>query len=99
MSAVPSEIRPSLKPGQSLISGRVAEVFRGEKSVVTFIKTPAEDQFSHPGFHKVVGQRLLGKPGDDIAVKVRLQGFRRTYKDKHGEEVTTADCTLYVIED
>jgi len=99
MSALPQEIgKPSLKAGQALIIGRISEVKRTETACYTIIQTPAPDSFSHPGNHEVVSARLLGKPGDDVRVIVTLKGYRRTYKDKHGENRTTVDNVLSVEE-
>lgn len=97
MSAEPQSIQrptPSLKPGQALIVGRVAEVKRTENAVYTIIQTPAPDAFSHPGNHEVLSSRLLGKPGEDVRVIVTLGGYRRTYKNKHGENQVTVDNVL-----
>ena len=96
MSAVPQEIpqRSSLKPGQAYIVGRVSEVKRTENACYTIVQTPAPDAWSHPGIHEIVSARLLGKPGEDIKVVVTLKGYRRTYKNKHGENQTIVDNSL-----
>jgi len=104
MSAVAAEIKPqqsnlSLKPGQAVIIGRIAEVKRTESAVYTIIQTPAPDAYSHPGNHEVHSKRMLGKPGDDVRVLVQLSGFRRTYKDKHGDTQVTVDNRLGAVEE
>ena len=102
MSAVPQEIprqTPSLKPGQALIIGRISEVKRTENRTYTIIQTPAPDSFSHPGNHEVTSNRLIGKPGEDVRVVVNLSGFRRSYKNKHGETVYTVDNVLNVADE
>lgn len=91
--------RQSLKPGQAFIIGRVSEVKRSENATYTIIQTPAPDAFSHPGNHEVSSSRLIGKPGEDIEVVVQLGGYRRSYKNKHGETVATVDNVLRVVEE
>lgn len=103
MSAVPQQIPhqtpKSLQPGQALIVGRVSEVKKTENAVYTIIQTPAPDSYSHPGNHEVSSRRLIGKPGEDVRVLVQLSGYRRTYKDKHGENCVTVDNRLNVVEE
>lgn len=97
MSAVPQEIprpNPSLKPGQALIVGRVSEVKKTDTAIYTIIQTPAPDAYSHPGNHEVTSTRMLGRPGEDVRIIVNLGGFRRSYKNKHGETVYTVDNVL-----
>lgn len=91
--------RQSLKPGQCLLVGRISDVKRTENACYTIIQTPAPDQFSHPGNHEVTSRRMLGKPGEDVQVLVELKGYRRTYKNKHGENVVTVDNVLSSLED
>lgn len=99
MSAVPQEIgKPSLKPGQAFLVGRISDVKRTETAVYTIIQTAAPDAYSHPGNHEVVSNRLIGKPGEDVRVVVSLKGYRRTYKNKHGENQLTVDNVLSVEE-
>jgi len=102
MSALPTEITPqnrSLKAGQALIVGRVSEVKRTDSATYTIIQTPAPDSFSHPGNHEVTSTRLIGKPGEDVRVVVNLGGYRRTYKNKHGENVATVDNVLRLADE
>lgn len=102
MSALPQELprsNQSLKPGQAIIVGRVFEVDRTENAVYTTIQTPAIDSYSNPGFHKVTSSRLLGKPQDEVTVKVHLTGYRRSYTNKHGEKVYTVDNNLKAVDD
>jgi len=90
---------PALQPNQGFVSGRVQDVRRTENAVYTIIQSPAADAYSHPGQHLVISSRLLGKPGEDVEVKVVLGGYRRTYTDKHGDKVATVDNSLKAIED
>lgn len=94
-------LRPtqSLGANQALVVGRISDVQRTDNAVYTLIQSPAPDAYSHPGIHKVLSKKLLGKPGEDVQIKCRLAGFRRSYNDKHGEKVTTADNSLYAIEE
>ena len=102
MSAVPQEIprtSASLKAGQALLVGRVSEVKRSENATYTIIQTPAPDSFSHPGNHEVTSSRMIGKPGEDVKIIVSLGGYRRTYKNKHGETVATVDNVLRLADE
>lgn len=100
MSADPQQV-PSLsvKPGQALIVGRVAEFRRTENgTVLTIIQTPAPDSFSHPGCHEVSSKHIIGKPGEECRVLVQLSGYRRTYTDKHGERIATVDNRIQAVD-
>lgn len=102
MSALPTEINrpvPQLKPNQAYICGRVNEVKRSENGVYTIVNSPAADSYSHPGNHEIASKALIGKPGEDVRVLVQLGGYRRSYKNKHGETVYTVDNTLRVVEE
>ncbi len=91
---------PALTVNQALVMGRIQDVRRTENGgVYTIIASPAPDSFSHPGQHLVSSSRLLGKPGEDVKIRVQLGGYRRTYTDKHGEKVATVDNSLRAIED
>ena len=91
--------RQPLKPGQACIVGRVAEVKRSENATYTIVQTPAPDAFSHPGNHEVTSAKSFGRPGDDVEIIVQLGGYRRSYKNKHGETVATVDNVLRVVEE
>jgi hypothetical protein len=101
MSANPATLPlpSSLKVGQAFIVGRIAEVKKTEQWVFTVIQTAAPDPYSHPGNHEVKSRRMIGRPGEEVRVRVQLGGFRRTFKDKHGESQVTVDNKLDVIED
>jgi len=102
MSALPSEIQrpmPSLKAGQAVIVGRIFEFDRSESAVYTTIQTPALDEYSHPGNHRVTSSRVLGKVGDSCRVLVQLGGYRRSYQNKQGEKVFTVDNILRAVEE
>jgi len=102
MSAVPQELPvklPNLKAGQAFIVGRIGEVKRTENAVYTIVQTPAPDAFSHPGNHEIVSRGMIGRPGDDCRVVVNLSGYRRSYKNKHGETVYTVDNVLRLADE
>lgn len=91
--------QPPLTANQSIIRGRILEVKRTENAVYTDVVLPAPDQYSQPQNVRVVSNRLLGKPGEDITQRVAIKGYRRRYQDKHGELAFACDISLSAIED
>lgn len=89
-----------LAANQAMIRGRVAEVFRSEKAVYTDVVLPAPDAYSQPQTVRIVSGRLMGKPGEDISVRVQIKGYRRKYEDKKtGEDRFAVDVALSLVED
>lgn len=80
--------------------GRIIEVNRCQNAVYTDAVLPAADQYTQPQNVRIVSSRLLGKPGEDITVRVALKGYRRSYHDKAtGDKRYAVDVTLSAIED
>ena len=88
------------KPGTLWLTGRIQstqQVGTDKENfpiIETIMVTPAPDAYSHPGNHEVTSTRMLGRPGEDVRIIVNLGGFRRSYKNKHGETVYTVDNVL-----
>ncbi|HLD45632.1 MAG TPA: single-stranded DNA-binding protein [bacterium] len=107
MSALPTEInksRPSLRPMEVLISGRIEEVQRYEGTYQTRVICPAADQFSQPQNVKIRSKQRLGSKEEMISVTCRLGGYKRKVfraTDKEtGESVSVVpvDMTLDLVD-
>lgn len=84
---------------QSILRGRVLEVKRSESGTYTVITLPAPDQYSQPQNVEVRSKNMIGRPQEDVTVKVAIGGFRRGYKDKAGDQQYATNNTLVAIED
>lgn len=85
-------IRPT-----SALGGKIDSMRSVKNGWRTVVRIPAQDEFSSPASVEVGSEKRLGKPGDMIDVEVELGGYRRTYYDKEGNQVVTADNTLTVV--
>lgn len=99
MTQVAELSKPALAANQAVIRGRIIEVKRTENAVYTDVVLPAPDQYSQPQNVRIVSNRLLGKPGDDLTQRCALKGYRRAYTDKTGNKAHAVDITLSAIED
>lgn len=85
MSSVPAEItRPSIAKNQALIVGRVKEVRRTDNGVFTLVTLPAPDEYTQPQLVEVTSTVLLGRPGEDVQIKVTLGGYGKKFQRKDG---------------
>lgn len=89
----------ALAANQAFIRGRVIEVKRTEAGCYTAITLPAPDQYSSPQAVEVRSKAILGRPNEDVTVRVSVGGYRRGYTDKMGEKAYATNVTLYAIED
>lgn len=89
----------SLTANQAVIRGRVIEVKRTESGCFTAIALPAPDAYSHPQSVEVRSKSMLGRPQEDVTVRVVVGGFRRGYKDKAGDQQYATNITLNAIEE
>jgi hypothetical protein len=89
----------SLAANQTVIRGRVTEVKRTDTAVYTDVTLPAPDQYSSPQNVRIVSNRFIGKPGEDITQRCAIKGYRRSYTDKQGQKAFAVDITLSAIED
>lgn len=96
--------------GVAFLRGRIKSMRRanraGAAGVATVLALPAPDAYSHPSVVEVWSTRSLGEKDTDVAVKVQIGGYGRSYQatreDDYGDSrkvtVQTADNTLTVIE-
>lgn len=98
VESLPTKAAP-LVANQAVIRGRVIEVKRTENGCYTAVALPAPDLYSHPQAVEVRSKSLLGRPQEDITVRVAVGGFRRGYKDKMGDQAYATNITLQAIED
>lgn len=90
---------PAIAANQAVIRGRIIEVKKTENGCYTALKLPAPDQYTSPQAVEIRSKRLLGRPEEDITVRVHVGGYRRGYKDKMGEQQYATNVTLNAIED
>lgn len=88
-----------LAANQTFIRGRILEVKRTENAVYSAVTLPAPDSYSKPQIVEVRSARLLGKPNEDIAIRCAINGYRRSYKDSHGETQYATNMFLVSVED
>ena len=83
------------------IAGRVQQVTKrsGQNGDTyrTLIRTPAEDEFSSPGTWELRSKRRLGGEGQMIEVECELHGYARSYENKDGDTVRTAEIVAEVV--
>lgn len=93
---------PQATPGRTslrlVVTGQIQSVRSrdSEKGKVfhTLLKTPAVDQYSSPGTFEVRSRARLGSEGAEVTVECDLLGYSRSYKDKDGGAVRTAEHVL-----
>ncbi|MBS0356651.1 MAG: hypothetical protein JSR83_22425 [Proteobacteria bacterium] len=91
--------------GEAVLQGRISLVRKaGTIGFSHLIILPAPDPFSAPSTVEVVAKSRLGAVEEDIRVRVRIAGFRRSYesRDKDTGEITkvqTADNRLFAVEE
>ncbi len=101
---------PAKKPlpiGEATIKGRL-QLYRRPQGNSQFwenlIILPAPDEYSSPATVLVLASRRLGERDDDVTVRVRIGGYRRSYNSTDREtgeirNVQTADVKLFALED
>lgn len=106
MSATPAVLPASaaVKPGLVIVQGRVEYRRKSKdgKTVLTLVKLPAPDEYSHPATVEISSPQYIGAQGDEIRVQCRLGGSGRSFdvNDDQGDRITvrTADNRLYLAE-
>jgi hypothetical protein len=102
--ATPSAVAQSF--GIATLKGRIAARRKTASKIgmpiVTLIRLPAPDEYTSPQTVEVRSAEPIGKPGDDVTVKVRIGGFSRSYDKTDAETgevevVNTADNALYAV--
>lgn len=87
-----------LAANESVIRGRVIEVKNSGQNFFTAVALPAPDQYSHPQAVEIRSKKLIGRPQEDITVRVLVGGYRRGYKDKMGQQAFATNITLDAVE-
>lgn len=90
--------------GEAVISGRIQKIQKRGDYFVHLITLPAPDAYSAPSTVEVLAQRRLGDTEEDVRIRVRIGGYRRSYKATDREtgeirNVQTADNKLFAVED
>lgn len=93
-----------LQLGEAVIAGRLNLVRKTASGFVHLIILPAPDQYAMPSTVEVLAKTRLGSVEDEVRVRVRINGYRRTYetRDKETGEITkvhTADNRLFAVEE
>ncbi len=93
-----------LQLAESVISGRIALVRKTTSGFSHLITLPSADQYSMPSTVEVLSKSRLGSNDDEVRVRVRITGYRRSYesRDKETGEITkvfTADNRLSAVEE
>lgn len=99
----PTKGRP-LQLGESVLQGRLLKIQKRAENFIHLVVLPAPDSYTSPATVEIVAKSRLAQVEDDIRVRVRIGGYRRTYNatDRETGEtrpVTTADVRLFAVED
>lgn len=98
---------PALKMGETIIRGKLIGAKRPQGNGAfweNLLVMPAPDPYSSPATISILSGQRLGERDEDVTVRVRIGGYRRSYKatDRETGEirtVQTADNKLFAIED
>jgi hypothetical protein len=93
------DLTKAIAANTAVIRGRITEVKRTENACYTDIVLPSPDNYSQPQNVRVVSSRMLGKPGEDLTVRVAIKGYRRKYQDKQGNSAYAVDISLSALDD
>lgn len=106
VAEVPQGRATGLKAGETIIRGKLVGSKRpggNGQFWENLIVMPAPDPYSSPSTVSVLSGARLGERDDDVTVRVRIGGYKRSYKatDRETGEVRTvqtADNKLFAIE-
>lgn len=111
MNAAVAELPASSKSvtrfGESTLQGRL-QLYRRPQGNSKFwenlVVLPAPDAYSAPATVLILASSRLGERDEDVTVRVRIGGYRRSYNTTDREtgevrNVQTADVKLFAIED
>lgn len=98
---------PSLKMGETIVRGKIIGAKRPQGNGAfweNLVVMPAPDPYSSPATISILSGQRLGDRDEDVTVRVRIGGYRRSYKatDRETGEVRTvqtADNKLFAVED
>ncbi|MCV2216225.1 hypothetical protein [Thauera sp. Sel9] len=102
-----TQSKPGIKAGEAIIRGRLVLVRRptGNSTVwENLVVMPAPDPYSSPATVSILAKGRLGEIEDDVQVRVRIGGYRRSFKSTDREtgeirQIQTADVRLFAIEE
>ncbi len=102
-SQQPVKGRP-LQLAESILQGRLLRITKRGDNVIHLVVLPAPDSYTSPATVEIIAKTRLGQPEDDLRIRVRIGGYRRTYNatDRETGEtrpVTTADVRLFAVEE
>lgn len=99
VAPLPAQESAKLAANQAIIRGRVQEVKRTSDLTYTVIVTPAEDQYSQPATVEVRSKTVIGKPHEDVTVRVKIGGYRRKGgEDRNGDAMYFTTITLTAVD-
>jgi hypothetical protein len=88
-----------LKPGQSIIKGRIDARRKFNNECYTRLVLPAPDEYTPPAVVEVVSKEKLGDVGDDWTGCVRIGGRRNSFAvtDREtGERTNVQSANVYL---
>lgn len=105
--STPTQDTPKGRPlqlAEAILQGRLTKVTKRGDNVIHLMVLPAPDAYTSPSTVEVIARTRLGQPEDDLRVRVRIGGYRRSYNvtDRDTGEVrpqVTADVRLFHVED
>ncbi|WP_297188564.1 hypothetical protein [uncultured Porticoccus sp.] len=62
---------------QIKMTARLSKMVKLPNSFQTLVQTPAPDQYSQPSTFKVISDRQLGQPGDEVQLTLDLRAWVR----------------------
>jgi hypothetical protein len=82
----------------AVIEGRLQFLETNNGKFYHDLQLPAPDPFSSPTWVRVVADRRLGQPGQDVKWRCSLRGYRRTFERKNGEQGHAVELALDFVE-
>lgn len=100
MSAQPQELpRSSITKNQAVVGGRVREVRRTDNATFTVVTLPAPDEYTQPQTVEISSRGMIGRPQEDITVKVAIGGYGKKFIRKDSTEGLQVIIQLRAVED
>ena len=100
MSAQPQELpRPPFVKNQATVAGRVREVRRTDNATFTVVTLPAPDEYTQPQTVEISSRGMIGRPQEDVTVKVAIGGYGKKFTRKDGTDGLQVIVQLRAIED
>jgi hypothetical protein len=104
VTQMPTGRSQALSVGEAVLKGKIVGKRKGpgSKFYEHLIVMPAPDPYSSPSTVLVLGETSLGDREEDVTVRVKIAGYKRSYKttDRDTGEmrsVQTADVRLFAI--